>query len=106
MAIDTYSPANAGNLGLGQAGSIFIDDATDHNNVNVVAVQFVTDCTFTKLEPKDVEFMGTSTGSVTPNGNAIDTSNTFPTGQVIFGAWGRVKMATGTAICYLAGYNR
>ena len=34
-----------------------------------------------------------------------DNANTFPTGMVIFGHWGRVQMATGTAILYLGGYN-
>tara|TARA_Y100001963_G_C6694128_1_gene406126 strand:+ start:130 stop:450 length:321 start_codon:yes stop_codon:yes gene_type:complete len=105
MPIDKWNANEGTNVGLGQVGSIFEDGTTDHNNVNVVAVQFVTDCTFTKLEPKSVEFMGTSTGSVTPNGDAIDNGNTFPTGMVIFGHWDRFQLATGTAIAYLGGYN-
>ena len=49
--------------------------------------------------------MGTNTGSITPNGDVVDSNNTFPTGMVIFGNWGRVQLATGTAIFYLGGYN-
>ena len=49
--------------------------------------------------------MGTNTGSVTPNGDVVDSNNTFPTGMVIFGNWDRVQLATGTAILYLGGYN-
>ena len=105
MPIDKWSASEGTNVGLGQAGSIFTDGTTDYNNQDVVAIQFVTDCTFTKLEPKDVEYMGTDTGSVTPNGVVIDNGNTFPTGMVILGHWGRVKMATGSAILYLGGYN-
>jgi hypothetical protein len=105
MAIDKWSANEGTNVGLGQVGSIFTDGVTDYNNQDIVAVQFVTDGSFTKLEPKSVEYMGTDTGSVTPNGIVIDNGNTFPTGIVIFGHWGRVQMATGTAILYLGGYN-
>ena len=105
MSISKWSAGEGTNVGLGQVGSIFEDGTTDHNDCDVVAVQFVTDCTFTKLEPKAAQYMGTSTGSVTPNGDAIDNNNTFPTGMVIFGHWGRVQLATGTAIFYLGGYN-
>jgi hypothetical protein len=105
MSIDKYSANEGTNVGLGQVGSIFEDGTTDHSSVDVVAIQFVADTTFTKLEPKNGRYMGTDTGSVTPNGDVVDNNNTFPTGMVIFGNWNRVQLATGTAILYLGGYN-
>jgi len=34
------------------------------------------------------------------NGDAIDSSNTFPKGMTIFGQWTAFTLATGTVVAY------
>lgn len=96
MSSREYSDQQALNLGLGQVGCIF-EDGTDAVSGTIVAIQFLEDSTFTTLTPESSSYIGTSGG----NGDAIDSSNTFPQGMVIFGRWTGFELASGAAIAYL-----
>jgi len=95
--IGRYSVKQSGNLGLGQGGCIFEDGTDAVSGEQITAIQFVDDSTFTTLTPEDSNFIGTSGG----NGDAIDSSNTFPTGMTIFGRWTGFTLASGTVIAYI-----
>ncbi len=90
-----YSVKQIGNAGLGQGGCIF-EDGTSAVAGNIVAIQFLSDSTFTTLTPRSSAFIGTAGGS----GDAIDSSNTFPQGVTIFGDWTGLTLASGTVIAY------
>ena len=74
-----YSVNESNNIGLGQAGCLFEDGTDAITGKKIVAIQFISDSTFTTLTPEDSSYVGTSGG----NGDAIDSSNTFPAGVVI-----------------------
>ena len=111
MAVNSTEVAYA----FGQMGSIHVrgtsavtliggrdSDSTPASNVNrtdkvFVAITFLEDCTFTTLTPDSSDYIGTASG----NGDAIDTSNTFPQGVTIFGRWNAFQLASGSVIAYL-----
>jgi len=81
---------------FGQFGSVYLtgdgalldlDGATA--NRFVIAIQFMEDTTFEKLQTLD--------GLV----NSI-TSDTFPKGITIYGKWDHIELNGGSCICYLA----
>jgi len=80
----------------GYLGAIFEDGADDITGKKVIAIQFLEDTTFTTLTPVDSSYIGTASG----NGDAIDTSNTFPQGMTIFGRWTGYRLASGTIVAY------
>jgi hypothetical protein len=80
----------------GYLGAIFEDGDTNITSKKVVAIQFLEDTTFTTLTPEDSSYIGTASG----NGDAIDTSNTFPQGMTIFGRWTGYRLASGTIVAY------
>ena len=92
-----YSVNESNNIGLGQAGCLFEDGTDAITGKKIVAIQFISDSTFTTLTPEDSSYVGTSGG----NGDAIDSSNTFPAGVVIFGRWTGFTLASGSVIAYL-----
>ena len=96
MAIHQYSVVEAENLALGQAGAIFEDGTTVISSKKIVAIQMVDDSTFTTLTPNSTSFIGTAGG----NGDAVDSSNVFPAGMVIYGQWTAFTLASGTVIAY------
>ena len=69
-----YSVNESNNIGLGQAGCLFEDGTTAISGKKIIAIQFIADSTFTTLTPEDSSYVGTSGG----NGDAIDSSNSFP----------------------------
>ena len=81
---------------VGHLGAIFEDGTDDITSKKVVAIQFIEDTTFTTLTPVDSSYIGTASG----NGDAIDTSNTFPQGMTIFGRWTGFRLASGTIVAY------
>ncbi len=94
--------------GFGQLGSGFLDDTgalTPPAGMVVVGIDCQTDVTFTTLTAdavSDAAYIGTA-AQVALNGTnseAIDSSNTFPKGKVLFGRWTAVTLATGSAIVY------
>tara|TARA_X000001388_G_scaffold61926_1_gene47630 strand:- start:157 stop:465 length:309 start_codon:yes stop_codon:yes gene_type:complete len=95
-----YSVVEAQNTALGQLGAIFEDGTTAISGKKVVAIQFIEDTTFTTLTPSTSDFIGTSGG----NGDAIDTSNTFPQGMTIFGQWTAFTLASGSVVAYVGAF--
>ena len=91
-----YSVNESNNIGLGQAGCLFEDGTTAISDKKIVAITFLEDCTFTTLTPESSSYIGTASG----NGDAIDTSNTFPQGVTIFGRWTAFTLASGSVIVY------
>ena len=81
---------------VGHLGAIFEDGTDNITSKKVVAIQFIEDTTFTTLTPVDSSYIGTASG----NGDAIDTSNTFPQGMTIFGRWTGFRLASGTIVAY------
>lgn len=96
-SLHKYTVAEAQNAALGQAGAIFEDGTTAITGKNIVAITMLTDVTFTTLLPASSEFIGTAGG----NGDAIDTSNTFPKGVTIYGHWTGFTLNGGTVIAYV-----
>ena len=93
-----YSVVEAQNTALGHLGAIFEDGTTAISGKKVVAIQFIEDTTFTTLTPSTSDFIGTSGG----NGDAIDGSNIFPAGMVIYGHWtGFTLGASSSVVAYL-----
>jgi hypothetical protein len=90
-----YSVKQVSNASIGQGGCIF-EDGTTAVTGNIVAIQFLEDSTFTTLTPRSSDYIGTSGGS----GDAIDTSNTFPKGLILFGDWTAFTLASGSAVAY------
>ena len=88
------------NASLGQAGAIFEDGTTVVSSKKIVAIQFVDDSTFTTLTPNASDFIGTASG----NGDAIDSSNSFPAGMTIYGQWTAFTLASGTVIAYQGSF--
>ena len=88
------------NASLGQAGAIFEDGTTVVSSKKIVAIQFVDDSTFTTLTPNASDFIGTAAG----NGDAIDSSNSFPAGMTIYGQWTAFTLASGTVIAYQGSF--
>ena len=92
-----YSVNESNNIGLGQAGCLFEDGDSDITGKKIIAIQFISDSTFTTLTPESASYVGTASG----NGDAIDSSNSFPAGVVIFGRWTAFTLASGSVIAYL-----
>lgn len=95
--IHKYSVQESNNVSLGQNGCLFEDGLSDITGKSIVAIQFISDSTFTTLTPSSSAYVGTAGG----NGDAIDSSNTFPAGVVIFGSWTGFTLASGSVIAYL-----
>ena len=95
--IHKYSVQESQNASLGQNGCLFEDGDSDITGKKIIAIQFIADSTFTTLTPEDSSYIGTSGG----NGDAIDSSNSFPAGVVIFGRWTAFTLASGSVIAYL-----
>ena len=96
MSIDNLTVKESANVSLGQVGCFMEDGTTVISGKKIVAIQFITDTTFTTLTPNSSSYIGTAGGS----GDAIDTNNTFPTGMNLFGQWTALTLATGSIIAY------
>ena len=121
MAVSKYSVVEAGNLGLGQAGSIFVDASTatpvkPPSDTVFVAITFLEDTIFDAsggLEAEDAnqyinteakahnETAGNATATQGELGAQIDASNTFPQGATIFGRWIEINIVSGMLIAYI-----
>jgi|TARA_R110002096_G_scaffold73937_1_gene175135 hypothetical protein len=95
MAINKYSVVESGNIGLGQAGSVF-ELGTTAVTGSFVAITFLSDTKFTLLTPASSSYIGTAGGS----GDAIVNTQTFPSGLTIFGRWTAFTLASGEVIAY------
>ena len=120
MAVSKYSVVESGNLGLGQAGSIFIDTsgaASPPTGLVFVAITFLDDTIFDGdaggLVAEDAnkyvntaaaahdESDGSETSTQGSGGLQIDGSNTFPAGVTIFGRWTEIDITSGMVIAYI-----
>ena len=95
--IHKYQVNEANNIALGQVGCLFEDGTDAISGKKIVAITFLEDCIFTTLTPESSDYIGTASG----NGDAIDTSNTFPQGVTIFGRWTAFTLASGSVVAYL-----
>ena len=95
--IRKYSVSESNNVALGQAGCLFEDGLNAITGKSIVAIQFLEDATFDALLPDNSSYIGTTGG----NGDAVDSSNTFPQGLTIFGRWTGFTLASGSIIAYL-----
>ena len=117
-----YSVVEAGNLGFGQVGSVFLDtyagdDASSPpTGLVFIAITFLEDSTFDSsggLIAEDQnqyantaaaahnEADGSETATQGSGGKAVDVSNTFPQGATIFGRWTEIDLASGMVIAYI-----
>ena len=96
-SISKYTVSESNNVALGQAGCLFEDGTDAITGKKIIGIQFLEDTTFTTLTPDSSSYIGTSGG----NGDAIDSSNTFPQGVTVFGRWTGFTLASGSVIAYL-----
>ena len=119
MAVSKYSVVEAGNLVLGQAGSIFLDAsgaASPPTGLVFVSITFLDDTIFDAsggLVAQDAnqyanteaaahnESDGSETTTQGSGGLQIDGSNTFPAGVTIFGRWTEIDITSGLLIAYI-----
>ena len=108
MSKITYATNEAQNIALGQAGATIIADTNVHTVAarQFVAIQFVTDSTFTTLTPDSTSFFGSAAGASTvetqDTGSADTTSGvTFPAVMTIYGRWTVIDLASGSCIAYM-----
>ena len=99
-SLSKFTVVESGNVGLGQGGAIFEDGTTVISSKTIVAIQFVDDSAFTTLTPSTSDFIGTAGGI----GDAIDSSNSFPAGMIIYGQWTAFTLASGTIIAYQGSF--
>lgn len=95
--IRKYQVNEANNLALGQGGCLFEDAQNQITGKKIIGIQFLEDTVFTALLPQSSSYIGTTDG----NGQAIDSSNTFPQGITIFGNWTGFTLSSGSVIAYL-----
>ena len=114
-----YSVVEAGNLGFGQVGSIFLDAsgaASPPTGLAFIAITFLEDTTIdssgglvaedqnqyanTQAAAHD-ESDGSETATQGSGGTAIQVDNTFPQGATIFGRWTEIDITTGMLIAYI-----
>tara|TARA_Y100000361_G_scaffold137012_1_gene138106 strand:- start:643 stop:942 length:300 start_codon:yes stop_codon:yes gene_type:complete len=96
-SISKYTVSESNNVALGQAGCLFEDGTDAITGKKIIGIQFLEDTTFTTLTPESSSYIGTSGG----NGDAIDSSNTFPQGITVFGRWTGFTLASGSVVAYL-----
>lgn len=97
------------NAGLGQGGSMFIDDTVAHTPptgqvfISITVISSATfEATAAGLAAQDSsKFMSTVNTGGGASGNLIDASNVFPTGITIYGRWTSIDLAGGSIVAYL-----
>tara|TARA_Y100000310_G_C20657966_1_gene803031 strand:+ start:41 stop:394 length:354 start_codon:yes stop_codon:yes gene_type:complete len=109
--IHNFSVQEAQNVGLGQAGCIFVDTNTAivaPTGSVFVAITFLTDTTLDAsggLIAEDSSRWANTEAAASAGGSGgiqIDASNTFPKGVTIYGRWSEINLdSAGTLIAYL-----
>ena len=108
-SIRNYSVLEAGNIGLGQAGSAYLTDMsttyTPQTGRVVIAIQVIDDCVFgTATTAESSDFTGNAVGGAEGGTNAdIFGSDTFPAGITIYGRWTTVQLVTKGAVMLYMG---
>ena len=108
--IHKLSVQESQNVGLGQAGSIYLHtnntDPVTCSTGNFVAIQFITDTVFNGtsglVSAEDTLFPNTQSGAtgIDSDGDAVD-SVTFTAGMTIYGRWTQIILASGSIIAYV-----
>jgi len=120
-----FSVVAAGNISLGQVGSIFVDASTatavrPPTSAVFIAITFLEDTIFDatgggtaglKAEDENQyinteaaahnEADGAATATQGELGAIIDASNTFPQGATIFGRWTEINITSGMLVAYI-----
>ena len=107
-----FTPKEAQNISLGQAGSMIIDGATNTMTPPpgcvFVAITSIVNTTFDAsggLVAVDSDrFINTEAASSAgggANGVQMDASNSIPAGMTIYGRWTSINLAGGTIIAYV-----
>ena len=109
-SLHKYTVVEAQNVGLGQAGSIFLNtsntDTVTCATGNFVAITFLTDTVFNStsglVSADDTLFPNSQSGAtaIDPDGDAVDSA-TFPKGVTIYGRWTQIILVSGSAIAYV-----
>jgi hypothetical protein len=106
--LQQYTEKESGNASLGQGGCILNDNtsaacAAPSGKV-FIAIQVLDAVQFTALVAENpLLHMNTVTATGLSTDYAIDTSNTFPTGTIIYGRWTTFTLNAGTCVAYLGG---
>ena len=109
-SLHKYTGVEAQNLGLGQAGSIFLN-ASNTDTVtsavgDFVAITFLTDTVFNStnglVAADDTLFPNSQSGAtaIDSDGDAVDSA-TFPKGVTIYGRWTQMILVSGSVIAYV-----
>jgi|10_taG_2_1085330.scaffolds.fasta_scaffold25011_2 hypothetical protein len=109
--LQQYTEKESGNASLGQGGSVLIDtidaNCTAPANKVFIAIQVLDAVQFTATTGLIAEnpalHMNTAQSTGLTTDYAIDASNTFPVGTIIYGRWTSINLAAGTCIAYLGG---
>jgi len=115
-----YTVQENGNLGLGQAGSLFTDAADEACSPPTgrvfVAITMIEDTTFDAsgglIAEDSAQYMnteaeshgladGSETTTVGSGGKQMDASNSFPAGVTIYGRWTEIDLDGGSIIAYI-----
>ena len=103
-SIRNYSVLEAGNLGLGQAGSAYLSDTstyTPQSGKVVIAIQVIDDCVFSSATvAESADFTDQDTAEGGTNADAFGT-DTFPAGVTIYGRWTAVDLTSGAVMLYM-----
>ena len=113
--IHTYTVQEAGNVGLGQGGSMLITVADEANTppsgqvFTAFTVIGDANVTFNGLVPENTNlYFGTggTESHTSPPGEVLTNSLTgaeFPPGTTIYGRWTSINIDSGAIVAYLGG---
>ena len=103
--VKSFTIEEAHNVTMGQSGTCYVEAGSGAfspiNGKVVVAIQILTDATFSALTAEDSNHC---VGSGTSTEHTNDTSLTgvsISAGLTIFGRWTTVDPSAGSVICYL-----
>ena len=99
-----YSAGEAGNLGLGQAGSAYLSDAstyTPQSGKVVIAIQVIDDCAFGNgMVSESTNFTDNDTAEAGTNADTFSGEG-FPAGVTIYGRWTAIALVSGAVMLYM-----
>ena len=94
-----YTVAEAQNAALGQAGSVFIDDANIHTGT-FVAIAAIEDSVVDASDCTNIENTMVDGASGTAGASTMTTDFTIPAGMTIYGSFEYFSLASGKVIAY------
>ena len=106
--LQQYTVAESGNASLGQGGCVLVDTtgqacAAPSGKV-FIAIQVLDAVQFSALIAESPAIhMNTAQATGLTTDYAVDSSNTFPVGSVIYGRWTSFTLSAGACVAYLGG---